>query len=145
MLHVPYKSAPDALKAMLGGEVDMYVSDVASALPLIKAQRVRAIASATAKRLPSAPDILTAEEQGLRDFTPAAWNCVVAAAGVPEATLDMLSNLVTRVMASSEAAEFFGKQGLEIIPSGRSAMRKLQVEEVERWKRIAAIAKIEPQ
>lgn len=145
LLHVPYKSATDALKAVVGGEVDLGVCDVASALPLIKAQKVRALASATARRLPAAPDIPTAEEQGLRDFTPATWNCVVAASGVPDPVLDRLASLISRVMASSEAASFFGKQNLEIMPSGREAMRTMQVDEASRWKRIAAVARIEPQ
>ena len=145
LLHVPYKSAPDALKAAVGGEVQLCIGDVASALPLVTAERVRAIAVATERRLSGAPQIATAAEQGLRDFTPATWNCVVGPAGVPKSALEKLSNIFVQVMAMPDTVAFFAKQNLEILPSGQEPMRKFQIEEVERWKRIAVIAKIEPQ
>ncbi len=145
LLPVPYKSSPDTVKAVLGGEVSIGVADVTSALPLIQSAKVRALASATDKRLPGTPDVPTAREEGLLDFTPAPWNGIMAPSGVPKPIIDKLSDLFARILASPEAAEFYAKQNVEQLPSGQEAMRKFQREEIERWKRIAISSKIEQQ
>lgn len=145
LLPVPYKSSPDTVKAVLGGEVSIGVADVTSALPLVQTARVRALASATDKRLAGAPDVPTAREEGLADFTPAPWNGIMAPAGVPKPVVDKLSELFTRILVMPDTAEFFAKQNVELLPSGQEAMRKFQREEIERWKRIAVLSKIEQQ
>jgi tripartite-type tricarboxylate transporter receptor subunit TctC len=145
LLPIPYKSSPDTVKAVLSGEVSIGVADVTSALPLVQSTRVRALASATDKRLPGTPDVPTAREEGLADFTPATWNGIMAPAGVPKPIIDKLSDLFARILASPEAAEFYAKQNVEPLPSGQEAMRKFQREEIERWKRIAVTTKIEQQ
>lgn len=145
LLPVPYKSSPDTVKALLGGELSIGVADITSALPLMQAGRVVALAAATEKRLPGAPEVPTALEQGLTDFTPAPWNGIVAPAGVPKPIVDKLSELFARILAMPETAEFFARQNVEQLPSGQEAMRKFQREEVERWKRIAILTKIEQQ
>ena len=145
LLPVPYKSSPDTVKAVMAGEVSIGVADVTSALPLIQAARVFALASATDKRLPGTPDVPTAREEGLMDFTPATWNGIMAPSGVPKPIVDKLSELFARILATPEAAEFYAKQNVEQLPSGQEAMRKFQREEIERWKRIAVTSKIEQQ
>lgn len=145
LLPVPYKSSPDTVKAVMAGEVSIGVADVTSALPLIQAARVFALASATDKRLPGTPDVPTTREEGLMDFTPATWNGIMAPAGVPKPIVDKLSDLFARILATPEAAEFYAKQNVEQLPSGQEAMRKFQREEIERWKRIAVTSKIEQQ
>lgn len=145
LLPVPYKSAPDTVKAVLAGEVSIGLSDVTAALPLVQAGRVKALAVATEKRLIGVPQIPTAQEQGLADFTTAPWNGIMAPSGVPKAVLDKLEQIFTRIMAMPETLEFYAKQNVEVLPSGQEVMRKFQREEVERWKRIAVMAKIERQ
>lgn len=145
LLPVPYKSSPDTAKAVLGGEVSIGIADVTSSMPLIQSGRIRALAVATDKRLPGAPGIPTAAEQGLRDFTTAPWNGIMAPAGVPKPIVDKLSDLFVRIMGMPETHEFFAKQNVEIMPAGQEPMRKFQREEVERWKRIREVARIEQQ
>ncbi len=145
LVPVPYKSAPDTVKAVLGAEVTLGLSDITAALPLVQAGRVRAIAVATDKRLAGAPQIATAREQGLADFTTAPWNGIVAPSGVPKPVVDKLEQVFTRIMAMPETREFYAKQNVEPLPPGQDYMRRFQREEVERWKRIAVLAKIEQQ
>jgi tripartite-type tricarboxylate transporter receptor subunit TctC len=145
LLPVPYKSAPDTAKAVTGGEVSMGVADVTSSMPLIQSGRVRALAVGTDKRLPGAPEIPTASEQGLRGFNTAPWNGIMAPAGVPKPIVDKLADVFVRIMAMPETQEFFAKQNVEILPSGPEPMRTYQREEIERWKRIREVAKIEQQ
>lgn len=145
LLPVPYKSSPDTVKAVLGGEVAIGIGDVTSSMPLIESGRIRALAAATEKRLAGAPDIPTAAEQGLRDFTTAPWNGIMAPAGVPKPIVDKLSELFVRIMATPETHEYFAKQNVEIMAAGQEPMRRFQREEIERWKRIREVAKIEQQ
>ena len=145
LLAVPYKSAPDTVRAVLGGEVNLGVVDVTSALPLVTAGKLRALAVASGRRLPGLPEVPTAGEQGVADFTIAPWNGAVAPAGVPKAVLDRLSDLFVRILATPEAAEYFGRQNVEIMATGQEPMRRYMREEVERWKRVAVLAKIELQ
>lgn len=145
LLSVPYKSAPDTARAILGGEVDIAVADITSTLPLITAGRARALAVATDRRLPSLPGVPTAAEQGLVGFTTAPWTGLAASAGVSHSIIDKLSANFVRIMAMPETQDYFAKQNVELLPAGQEAMRKFQREEVDRWKRIAALARIEPQ
>lgn len=145
MLSVPYKSAPDTVRAVLTGEVSMGVADITSAMPLVSTGKVRALAVASAKRLPGAPDIPTAVEQGVADFTTSPWNGAMAPAGVPKPIVDKLSELFVSIIAMPETIEFFTRQNVELMPAGQEPMRKFQIEEVERWKHIATVAKIEKQ
>ena len=145
MLFVPYKSAPDTVRAVMTGEVSMGVADITSAMPLVSTGKVRALAVASAKRLPGAPDIPTAVEQGVADFTTAPWNGAMAPAGVPQQIVDKLSELFVRIMAMPETIDFFALQNVELMPAGQAPMRQFQIEEIERWKHIATVAKIEKQ
>ena len=145
LLPVPYKSSSDTAKAVLGGEVSIGIADVTSSLPLIQSGRIRALVVATEKRLPGASDIPTAAEQGLRGFNAAPWNGIMAPAGVPKPIVDKISELFVRIMAMPETHEFFAKQNVEILAAGQEPMRKFQREEIERWKRIREVAKIEQQ
>lgn len=145
LLPVPYKSSPDTAKAVLGGEVSIGVADVTSSMPLIQSGRIRALAVATEQRLPGARDIPTAAEQGLRGFNAAPWNGIMAPAGVPKPVVDKLADLFVRIMALPDTHEFFAKQNVEIMTAGQEPMRKFQREEIDRWKRIRELAKIEQQ
>ena len=123
----------------------MGVTDITSAMPLVSTGKVRALAVASAKRLPGAPDIPTAVEQGVTDFTTAPWNGAMAPAGVPQQIVDKLSELFVRIMAMPETIDFFALQNVELMPAGQAPMRQFQLEEIERWKHIASVAKIEKQ
>ena len=145
LLPVPYKSAPDTVKAVLSGEVSLGIADVTSSMSLVSSGRVRALAVATEKRLPGAPEIPTAVELGVAEFTTAPWNGAVAPAGVPKPIVDKLSDLFLRILAMPDTIEYFAKQNVEVMRGGQDLMRTFQREEIERWKRIATAAKVELQ
>jgi hypothetical protein len=145
LLHVPYKSSPETVKAVLGGEVSIGICDVTSSLPLVQSGRARALAVGTERRLPGAPAISTTAEAGLDDYTVAPWNGIMAPTGVPKPIVDKLADVFVRIMAMPETREFFDKQNVEMMAAGQEPMRKFQREEVERWKRIREVAKIEQQ
>ena len=145
MQNIPYKSSPDAAKAVAGSEVMLGVADVTSAMPLVAGNHVRPLAVIAEKRLTGAPEIPTAIELGLRDFTHAPWNGLVAPAGVPKEIVDKLSDLFVRIAAMPDTQEYYARQNVELMRPGQAAMRAFQREEIELWKSVAQTAKIELQ
>src|SRR5207342_2529723 len=73
IVHVPYKGVTVAMSAMIGGEVDEVVMPVTTAIPQIRAGKVRALAVLTEQRVPSLPDVPTGIEGGVKGFTMPLW------------------------------------------------------------------------
>jgi tripartite-type tricarboxylate transporter receptor subunit TctC len=91
IVHVPYRSAPDAVTAVVRGDSDMYFAPVNLSKEMAEAGKVVAIAAATAQRISEMPNVPTFTEQGLR-FVYDSWFGLLAPAGVPRAVLEKISN-----------------------------------------------------
>ena len=68
LLHVPYKSNPLAINDLLGGQIDMMITDIATGLPQVKGGKVRALGVTSPKRSPLAPDVPTIDEAGVKGY-----------------------------------------------------------------------------
>ncbi len=88
MERVPYKGAGQAIPSLLSGEVQVMVSSVLTLLPHVEAGAVRGLAVTSRSRLPIAPNIPTAAEQGLPDYSASTWYGLFAPAGTPAAFQD---------------------------------------------------------
>lgn len=142
---IPYKSAPEAVLAAVSGQVDISVVDITSAMPLIRGGRGRALAIASERRNPGIPDVPTAAEAGVINYTAAPWNGLVAPSQVPPAIVEKLSSIFVRIMAMPETQAYFDDQFVEVMKGGAAEMRAYQREEVFKWKKIATEARIELQ
>jgi len=110
LVHVPFRSAPDAVTAVMRGDVQMYFAPVNLAKEQSEAGKVRAIAAATANRIPELPNVPTFTEAGLR-FVYDSWFGLLAPAGTPRPVLDKISKdwadaLKTPEMKAKIAAQF---------------------------------------
>ncbi|HYC47000.1 MAG TPA: tripartite tricarboxylate transporter substrate-binding protein, partial [Burkholderiales bacterium] len=90
-IHVPFKGAAEALGALLGGQIDFMFASVSSAIPQVKAGKLKAFAVTGTNRLPAMPDLPTMSEAALRGFSAAAWFGVVGPAGMPKHAVDVLA------------------------------------------------------
>ena len=90
ILHVPFRSAPDAVTAVVRGDVDMYFAPVNLSKEMAEAGKVVPVAAATARRIPDMPDVPTFTEEGL-PFVYDSWFGLLAPAGVPRPILDKIS------------------------------------------------------
>ena len=81
LLHVPYKSSGQALTDLMGGQVDFMSVDPTTALPLVRGDKLRALAVTSLRREALLPGIPTLSESGLKDFELVAWAAVFAPAG----------------------------------------------------------------
>ena len=102
IVHVPYKGVTQAMTAMMGGEVDEVVMPVSTAIPQIRAGKVRALAVLTEQRVPAIPEVPTGIEAGVAGFTMPLWYGMFAPAATPR---PILARLSTEVMKALEAAD----------------------------------------
>ena len=105
MTHVPYKGSSPAIQDLLGGQVQLMFDNLPSALPQIKAGKLRALAVTTANRTPALPDVPTVAEAGLPGFEASSWFGVLAPAGTPPAIIARLNAEGVKWLATPEAKE----------------------------------------
>jgi tripartite-type tricarboxylate transporter receptor subunit TctC len=144
--NIAYKGANEAATALGAGQVDMGFVDYAGVLPLVRGGRVRVIAITSGQRLDDFPDVPTFRESGYPDFVSYAWASLFVRKDVPDAVVNKLADAMARIHASAEVKEFLSKQPAVMnMPLGPAEMRKFQVDEIARLRKIAAAAGIAAQ
>jgi tripartite-type tricarboxylate transporter receptor subunit TctC len=112
-LHVPYKGGAPAAVAIASGEVPFGMAALSSAMPQIKAGRVRVLAITTAKKTPVDPSWPTAQEAGAKDVDLAIWSGLFAPKGVPQPIVDKLYAEVAAILQMPDVKEKFAAGGSE--------------------------------
>ncbi len=118
MTHIPYKGSGAALIDLVGGQTQVMFDNAPSAIPHIRAGKLRALAVTSSKRSAALPDVPTLDEAGLKGFEASSWFGVLAPAGTPKDLVAKLSAEIQRGIASAEMQEKFKAQGA--IPVGGS-------------------------
>jgi len=109
IVHVPFKSAPDAVTAVVRGDAHMYFAPVNLSKEMAEAGKVRAIASATAQRIPEMPNVPTFKEAGL-DYVYDSWFGLMVPAGVPRDVVAKLNKDIVAILQSPEVKDKLAKQ-----------------------------------
>ena len=113
MVHIPYKGSAPATADLLAGRVHLMFDNLASALPNIRAGRVRALAVTTAKRSSFLAEIPTLDEAGLRGFDLTTWWGLMAPARTPEGVVERLATLTREAIAAEDLQERLRAMGSE--------------------------------
>ena len=116
LVHVPYKGGGPAMADLVGGQIHLIFATTASAVPQIKAGRVKGIAVTTAKRSALMPELPTISEAGLAGFDANNWYGLVAPAKTPRAIIDQLNAEVTKILNMPEVKATLFNQGLDPAP-----------------------------
>ena len=109
LVHVPFKSAPDAVTAVVRGDAQMYFAPVNLSKEMAAAGKVRAIAAVTAQRIPEMPDVPTFRESGL-DYVYDSWFGLMTQAAVPRDIVNKLNRDLVAILKSPEVKEKLAKQ-----------------------------------
>ena len=133
LLHVPYKGLGPAITELVGGQVQMVVSNVSTALPHVKSGRLRLLAVTSAKRFPLFPDTPTVSEAGVPGHESSGWYGMWGTAGTPPAVLSTLNREMVKILESPGVREQFSAQGLQPIPVSAAAFDKRLREEIRKW------------
>jgi tripartite-type tricarboxylate transporter receptor subunit TctC len=144
-LYVPYKGAPEVYTALMGDQLDWAVTDLIAALPQVKAGKLKALAVSGDKRFPDVPDVQTVKESGWPEYVNYTWTSLVIRTDTPEAVTSKLVEALNKILATQAAKDFTARIGSEPLLLGPAEMRKFQLSETERFRRIADGAGIKPQ
>ena len=145
LVHVPYKGVTQAMVAMMSGEVDEVVMPVSTALPQIKAGKVRPLAVLTEKRIPSLPNVPTGIEAGVPNFTMPLWYGMFAAAGTPRDIVERLNRELTKALESKELTGTLAAMGVDPWPGTAEQLGELLRTDMERYGAIARSANLPKQ
>ena len=136
MQHIPYKGRAQAVPDLLGGRIQMIFDNMPSALPLVKAGEVRAIAVTSATRSPAAPNIPTIAESGLPGFEATSWFALYAPAGLPKDVQARINAETARVMALPDVREKLAALGLEVATGTPEALMGFMQAETTKWAKV---------
>ncbi len=136
MQHIPYKGRAQAVPDLLGGRISMIFDNMPSALPLVKAGEVRAIAVTSAQRSPAAPNIPTIAESGLPQFEATSWFALLGPAGMPREVQLKIAAETAKVLALPDVKEKLATLGLDPAPGTPEALAGVIQAETVKWARV---------
>ncbi|HEX2649623.1 MAG TPA: tripartite tricarboxylate transporter substrate binding protein [Burkholderiales bacterium] len=113
MVHIPYKGSAPATLDLIAGRVQLMFDNLASALPNIRAGKVRALAVTTLRRSSFLPELPTLEESGLKGFDMTTWWGVMAPAKTPQAVVERLNAEILKAIESGDTREKLRAMGSE--------------------------------
>jgi len=145
LLHVPYKSNPLAINDLLGGQIDMMITDTATGLPQVKGGKVRALAVSTAKRSPLTPELPTIAEAGVKGYDMGFWFAAYVPANTPPAVVNRLHDILVEATKGPAMQNYYGTSGIDPFTTTPAELGKFQIAESEKWKNIIKKAGIEPE
>jgi tripartite-type tricarboxylate transporter receptor subunit TctC len=143
IVNIPYRSNPPAVTDLLGGQIDVMITDMATGLPQVKGGKLKALGVSTSRRSPLAPEIPTISEAGVKGYEMTYWFAAYVPAGTPAPVIARLNELLVKAARSATAANFYGPSGTEVLTSTPEELRRFQTAESHKWGKIIASAGIE--
>ncbi len=145
LLHVPYKSNPLAINDLLGGQISMMITDMATGLPQVKGGKVRALGVSTAKRSPLAPDVPTIDEASLKGYDMGFWFAAYVPANTPPAVVAKLNSMIIEATKGPAMQKYYESTGTTPFVTTPAELAKFQTDESAKWKNIISKAGIQPE
>jgi tripartite-type tricarboxylate transporter receptor subunit TctC len=134
--HVPYKGGGPAMTDLLGGQVQMMFDNMASAMPQIKAGKLKAFAVTTPTRSALAPDLPTMAQAGVKDFDVFTWWGLFAPAGTPPEIVKRFNTEVAKALAAPDLKEKWLSSGAEPSPTTPEAFAAFIAKEMPKYAKI---------
>jgi tripartite-type tricarboxylate transporter receptor subunit TctC len=145
MIHVPYKSGSAGLTDLMAGNVTMMFDQMYSAMPSIKAEKLRAIAITSKKRSPLLPNIPSFSEIGYPKVEVLNWQGLIAPKGTPKAIIDKLNAAANEALQDPTLRELMLSQGNEIGGGSPADFAALVKSESAKWSAVVKTANIKPE
>jgi len=141
LVHIPYASSPEAVTALIRGDVDIVCLPAAAVAPQAGAGTIRIIAVTTAERSALVPGVPTLAETGI-DVEADAWNGLVAPAGTPAAVTERIAREVAAVMTADDVRDQLAAQLMVAIPGTGAEFRARIAADLTRWGAVIRAARI---
>jgi tripartite-type tricarboxylate transporter receptor subunit TctC len=143
-VHVPYRGTPEGLNDTIAGRVDYYIAPVLPTIPLIKSERLLALAVTGPVRIPMLPDVPTISEAALPGFVYDGWFGVFAPAKTPRTIINTLSKEIARIMALPEVKERIASLGAVAKTSTPAEFEKLVHSEIIKRAEVFGAVNVKP-
>jgi len=145
ILHVPYKSNPLAITDLLGGQIDLMITDTSTGVPQVKAGKLRALGFSTQTRSPQLPDVPTIDEAGVKGYDMGYWFAAYVPAGTPAPVVAKLNELLVAAVKSAPVKSFMDNGGVAAWTTTPDELAKFQAAETQKWGKVIKAAGIEPE
>jgi tripartite-type tricarboxylate transporter receptor subunit TctC len=136
MVHIPYKGAQPALTDVIAGQAQLMFATSASAIPYIKAGRLRALAVTTAQRSASVPELPTVSEAGVPGFEAITWHGVVVPAATPRSLVERLNADIVKTLRMKDLRERLESVGAELAPGTPQDFADYIAREIPKWAKV---------
>ena len=140
--HIPYKGVGPALIETVGGRVQVMIAGLPPAIGHVRANRLRALAVTTTKRVPTLPDLPTVSESGVSGYEYVTWYPMLIPAAAPKAIVVKLNESVGKALSTPDLRDKFAQQGVDAESSTPDQLSALIRQELTRWGKIIKAADI---
>jgi tripartite-type tricarboxylate transporter receptor subunit TctC len=146
ILHVPFRTTPEALSALLGKQVDVLFDTISAVLGQVQSGQLKALAVTGKDRFPAVPDVPAAIESGLLPgYDVTTWYGFFAPSGTPPAVIAKLNTAINEILKEEAVRERLTKAGVVVKGSTPEAFGKFMEGELERWSKVREAAGIAQQ
>ena len=145
LVHVPYKGTGPALTALLGNQISSFFSTFASALPHVKAGRLKTFGVTSLKRAPTLPEAPTIAEAGVPGYEYSTWYGLLVPGKTPRAIVEKVNHAAVAALNSPDLRQKLLSNGMDPIPSTPARYSEYLKSETAKWSKVIRAAKIEPQ
>lgn len=135
-VHVPYKGGGPAMTDLLGGQVNAAFVNINTALPQIRAGKLRAVATTSAARSPLLPDVPTLKEQGVREANVQSWQAIAGPRGLPPAIKARIRDAIVQAVNDPAVKARLLDLGFEIVANTPEQFAAFQAAEYARWQKL---------
>ncbi|MBC7780640.1 MAG: tripartite tricarboxylate transporter substrate binding protein [Proteobacteria bacterium] len=142
IVHVPYKSGGPAMLDLMGGQIQLMFELMPSALPFVKAGKLRAFAVTSAKRSSVVPQLPTVAEAGVPGYEFAGWFGVFAPPGVPANVAARLNAALNKALENADVRQRLAEQGAEPSPTSPEQLGKFLRGEIDKWAQVVKAGKL---
>ncbi|MPZ58615.1 MAG: tripartite tricarboxylate transporter substrate binding protein [Rhizobiales bacterium] len=145
IVHVPYRSAPQAIQDLLAGRVSLMFNDLTTGLPHVKADRLRALAVTRIQRSTLIPELPTLDEAGLKGFDMDSWAGLLAPANTPPDVVNRLNTELRTIIENPEVKAKLASVGFEAFSSTPGEFGDFVKVQLAKWGKMIKDAGVQPQ
>jgi tripartite-type tricarboxylate transporter receptor subunit TctC len=142
MVHVPYGGSAPALQDIMGDRVDLFFDNLASSLPLYRAQKLQILGVGSLQRIAALPDVPTVAEVGVPDFESGTWFAILAPPKTPTQLLDRLNKAVNEILSEPSVKTKFEELGVQPVGGSLAQTNSFITRERQRWGELIGAAGI---
>ena len=139
-LHIPFRGAAQSMPALIAGDTNFAIDNIASYLPLIRSGKVRALAVTSAERWPTLPDVPTMAQAGVTDFIVTSWGAFVMPKGTPAPIVNKLSTALHSIAADPALQQRFMDAGARLVTSTPAEVVAFAERERVKWKEVVHVS-----